>query len=197
MSADTILDAAALDLLFLDARTYNAWLERPVDEALLRGAVELARMGPTAANCSPMRVLFVRSPEAKARLAPTLSPGNLDKTMAAPVTAILGFDPKFWEKLPVLFPHADARSWFEGKPHADGAGRLNASLQIAYLILALRGLGLDCGPMGGFDAAAVDAAFFADGSVRSMVLLNIGYGDPAKLHPRLPRLAVDEIAAFA
>ena len=197
MTSPAPLDAAALDLLFRDARTHNGWRPEPVEEATLRAAVDLAKMGPTAANSSPLRLLFVRSEAAKAKLAPTLAPGNLAKTMAAPVTAIVGFDPAFYDRLPQLFPHADARSWFAGQPHAEGVARMNAALQAGYLILALRSLGLDCGPMTGFDAAACDAAFFADGSVRSFMLINIGHGDPAALFPRSPRLAFDEMAAFA
>lgn len=197
MTSSSSLDAAALDLLFLEARTHNGWTAEPVDEALLRRAVDIAKMGPTSANCSPLRIVFVTSPEAKARLKPCLSPGNVDKTMAAPVTAILAFDPLFYDHLPKLFPHADARSWFAGQPHAEGVARMNATLQAGYLLLALRGLGLDTGPMTGFDAAVCDAAFFADGSARSMILMNIGHGDPAKLFPRSPRFAFEEMASFA
>jgi len=197
MTSTSTLDGAALDLLFREARTHNGWSAEPVDPALLRQAVDLAKMGPTSANCSPMRVVFVSSAEGKAKLKPCLSPGNLDKTMSAPVTAILAFDPAFYDKLPQLFPHADARSWFAGQPHAEGVARMNAALQAAYLLLALRGLGLDTGPMGGFDAAVCDAAFFPDGSAKSLFLMNIGHGDPAKLFPRSPRLAFEEMASFA
>lgn len=195
--SSTPLDAAALDLLFLEARSHNGWKPLPVDEALLRRAVDLAKMGPTAANSSPMRVVFVKSAEAKEKLKPCLSPGNVDKTMTAPVTAVVAFDPAFYDRLPKLFPHADARSWFAGQPHAEPAGRMNAALQAGYLLLALRGLGLDTGPMSGFDAKTCDAAFFADGSAKSFMLINIGYGDPAKLFPRSPRLDFEEMASFA
>lgn len=191
------LDAAALDLLFRDARTHNGWKPEPVDDALLREALDLAELGPTSANCSPMRVVFVKSAAAKEKLKPCLSPGNVEKTMTAPVTAILAFDPLFYDRLPKLFPHADARSWFAGQPHAEGVARLNAALQSAYLLIALRGLGLDTGPMTGFDAAVCDAAFFADGSARSFMLMNIGHGDPAKLFGRSPRLDFEEMATFA
>jgi len=193
------LDDEALDLLFLGARTHNGWQDRAVPEALLRRAVEIAKMGPTSANSSPMRLVFVRSKEGKERLRPALSEGNLAKTMAAPVTAIVAYDLAFYELLPRLFPHApDARSWFAGKEAAiaETAFR-NGSLQGAYLILALRALGLDCGPMSGFDKKIVDEAFFAGTTLRANFLMNIGYGDPAKLFPRSPRLEFAEIARFA
>ena len=192
------LDDEALDLLFLGARTHNGWQNRAVPEALLRRAVEIAKMGPTSANSSPMRLVFVRSKEGKERLRPALSEGNLLKTMAAPVTAIVAYDLAFYELLPRLFPHApDARSWFAGKEAAiaETAFR-NGSLQGAYLILALRALGLDCGPMSGFDKKIVDEAFFAGTTLRANFLMNIGYGDPAKLFPRSPRLEFAEIARF-
>lgn len=195
MSSIDRLDAASLDLLFREARTHSFWSDRPVAEADLKAAVELMKMAPTSANCSPARIVFVTSAEAKAKLKEALAPGNVDKTMSAPVTAILAWDPAFYEKLPFLFPHADARSWFAGNATlADATARLNTALQIGYFILALRAVGLDAGPMTGFDAAKVDAAFFADGSARASVLINIGHGDPAKLFPRSPRFAYDEIA---
>ena len=189
----TPLADSALDTLFLTARTHNRFLDRAVPEALLRQAWDLARMGPTAANCQPMRVVFVQGSEAKERLKPALAAGNLEKTMAAPVTAIVAQDMEFHEKLPTLFPHADARSWYVGNDAliAETATR-NATLQGAYLILALRSLGLDCGPMSGFDPAAVDAAFFAGTPVKSNFLINIGYGDAAALYPRGPRLDFDD-----
>jgi 3-hydroxypropanoate dehydrogenase len=188
-----ILDDVALDALFRTARTHNAWQAKPVSDALLQAVWELAKMGPTSANCSPARIVFVKSPEAKARLSPALSDGNRDKTMAAPATAIVGFDLAFYDKLPFLFPHADARSWFVGKPELSQTTAFrNGSLQGAYLILAARALGLDCGPMSGFDNAMVDAAFFPDGAVKSNFLCNIGYGDAAALMPRSPRFAFAE-----
>ena len=191
----TKLDSAALDLLFNEARTHNGWSDRPVADADLAAALDLAKMGPTAANSQPLRVVFVRSAEAKAKLKPALSPGNVDKTLAAPVTAIIAYDPKFYDLLPRLFPHTDARSWFAGDPvGAEATARLNATLQGAYLILALRAVGLDTGPMGGFDAAATDAAFFPGGEAKSLFLVNIGHGDPAKLFPRSPRLDFAEMA---
>ncbi len=191
----TRLDTAALDLLFRDARTHNGWSAEPVADADLVAALDLAKMGPTAANSQPLRVVFVKSAEAKARLKPTLSPGNVDKTMAAPVTAIVAYDPKFYDLLPKLFPHTDARSWFAGDPvGAEAVARMNATLQAAYLILALRAVGLDTGPMGGFDAAAADAAFFPEGDAKSVFLINIGHGDAAALFPRSPRLDFAEMA---
>lgn len=188
-----ILDDAALDLLFREARTHNRWQPRPVSETLLRAVWELAKMPPTSANCSPARILFVTSREAKERLKPALSTGNRDKTMQAPVTAIIGYDLEFYEKLPVLFPHEDARSWFVGKPKLiETTAFRNGTLQGAYFILAARALGLDCGPMSGFDNALVDAAFFPGGTVKSNFLCNLGYGDPAGVRPRNPRLAFEE-----
>jgi 3-hydroxypropanoate dehydrogenase len=189
------LDDRALGQVFREARTHIAWLDRPVSDELLRQAVELAKMGPTSANCLPMRIVFVRSKEAKERLRPALAPGNVDKTMAAPATAIIGYDLEFYEFLPRLYPHADMRKAFVGQPDLikDTAFR-NSSLQGAYFILALRSLGLDTGPMSGFDNAKVDAEFFAGTSVKSNFLINIGYGDPTKLFPRSPRLSFEEIA---
>jgi 3-hydroxypropanoate dehydrogenase len=183
------LPQASLDQLFLQARTFSAWQDQPVSDELLERLYELLRWGPTGANCCPMRVVFVKSTEAKERLRPCLSPGNVDKTMGAPVTAIVAADMEFYERLPALFPHADARSWYAGNaPLAASTATLNASLQGAYLIMAARALGLDCGPMAGFDKEKTDAAFFAGTAVRSIFLCNLGYGDGAKLHPRLPRL---------
>ena len=189
----TQLDDTALDLIFRQARTHNYWLDKEVPDDLLRRAFELARMGPTSANCQPMRVVFVRSAEAKAKFAPALSQGNLAKTMAAPATAIFGMDMEFYEILPRMFHDPEARSWFAGKPKViESTAFRNATLQTAYFILAARSLGLDCGPMSGFDNAKVDAAFFAGTSIKSNFICNIGYGDPARLHPRNPRLGFDE-----
>lgn len=192
------LDAEALDRLFREARTHNAFLDTPVPHALLEEAVELAKMGPTAVNTSPLRIVFVETDEGKALLEPSLAEGNLAKTMAAPVTAIVGFDMAFYDKLPKLFPHADARAWFVGNDaFIDLTARQSGTLQAAYFILALRAVGLDAGPMGGFDNAKVDEAFFAGTTVRSNFLINIGYGDADKLYPRSPRLDFEEIASFA
>ncbi|HPC84328.1 MAG TPA: malonic semialdehyde reductase [Thermoanaerobaculaceae bacterium] len=185
----------ALDLMFREARTHRSWLDRPVSDETLRQVWELAKMGPTSTNCLPLRVLFVRSPEAKARLRPCLDPGNVPPTMAAPVTAILAHDLEFFEQLPRLVLHTDARSWFVGKPElVETTAFRNGTLQAAYFILAARAVGLDCGPMSGFDNAAVDREFFAGTAIRSNFLCNLGYGDPSKLFPRAPRLGFDEVA---
>ena len=188
------LDAAALAQLFTEARTHNGFLDIPVPDALLRQAVDLAKMGPTAANQSPLRLLFLRSAEAKARLKPTLAPGNVEKTMKAPVVAITAHDEKFAEHLPFLFPQVDARPWYADPEVAARSAFQSGTLQVAYFILALRAVGLDAGPMGGFDTKAVDAEFFPEGHVKSNVLINIGYGDVNKLYPRNPRFAFDQIA---
>ncbi len=190
-----VLNDAALDQLFRTARTQNAFLDKPVEDSQLKALYELVKWGPTAANSSPARFVFVKSAEAKAKLAPALSEGNHDKTLAAPVTVIIGFDEDFHEKLPYLFPHTDAKSWFEGprEGRRESAFR-NGSLQGAYLILAARALGLDAGPMSGFDPAKVDEAFFKGTTIKSNFLVNLGYGDSSGLFPRLPRLAFDEAA---
>jgi len=192
------LDEASLNQLFREARTQNGWLDQPVPETLLREAVELAKLGPSSANSSPLRIVFVRSPEAKERLKLALMPGNVEKTMSAPVSAIIGHDHRFHDFLPKLFPHADIRPMFIGNEAltADTAYR-NGTLQGAYFMLALRSLGLDVGPLSGFDHARVDAEFFAGTEIRSNFIVNIGYGDPSKIFPRLPRLDFEEIAQFA
>jgi 3-hydroxypropanoate dehydrogenase len=189
------LDAAELAQIFTEARTHNAFLDRPVSDELLYKAVHLAKMGPTSANQSPMRILFLRSTAAKERLRPGLSPGNLAKTMAAPVVALTAYDEQFYEHLPFLMPHVDAKSWFSGdRVKAARSAFQNGSLQVAYLLIALRAVGLDTGPMTGFDNAKVDAEFFPDGHVKSNVLINIGYGDAEKLFPRNPRFSFDQLA---
>jgi len=185
----------ALDQLFRTARTHNAFTGE-IDDATLRRLYDLVRLAPTEANSCPARFVFVRSAEAKSRLAPALAEGNRAKTLAAPVTVIVGHDLRFYDKLPVLLPHVDAKSWFDGSP----AGRIErvalrgSSMQTAYLILAARSLGLDTGPMTGFDNAQVDEAFFAGTSVRSNILVNLGRGDHAAVYPRSPRLPFDEAA---
>ncbi|NVH76378.1 malonic semialdehyde reductase [Paraburkholderia sp. JPY432] len=189
------LSDQALAQLFRDARTHNGWQNKPIDDAVLRELMELVLLGPTSANSSPGRFVFVRTPEGKEKLRPALSAGNLEKTMAAPVTVIVAMDMAFYEQLPKLFPHADARSWFVGNERliADTAFR-NSTLQGGYLILAARALGLDTGPMSGFDQAKVDDAFFAGTTVKSNFLINLGYGDPSGLFPRSPRFSFDEAA---
>ena len=194
-----LLSETALDQLFRTARTYNAFLPKEVTDAQLHQIYELAKFGPTSANSSPMRVVFVKSKEAKEKLSPFLSEGNRAKTLAAPVTAIVAADQAFYEKLPQLFPHADARSWFVGnQPLIDTTAFRNSSLQGAYLMMAARAVGLDCGPMSGFDNAGVDGAFFAGTTVKSNFLVNLGYGDASRdLFPRSPRLSFDEACRIA
>lgn len=192
------LDAAALDVIFRNARTHNGWLDRPVPDATLRELYDLMKWGPTSANCLPLRIVFVRSPEGKARLIPCMSPGNREKTREAPVTAILGMDLAFYDRLPKLFPHADARSWFAGQPALiENTAFRNSSLQGAYFIIAARAFGLDCGPMSGFDEDALNAAFFAGTSVKVNFVCNLGFGNPEKLFPRLPRLTFEEACQLA
>lgn len=187
------IDEQALDVLFRHARTHTRWHQRTVSVDLLRDAWDLARMGPTSANCSPARIVFVMSPEAKEKLRPCLIEGNVDQTMAAPATAIIGYDLEFHERLPELYPHTDARSWFAGNDSLiQSTAFRNSTLQGAYFILAARALGLDCGPMSGFDNDKVNQAFFAGTSVKSNFLCNLGFGDPEELYPRNKRLDFDE-----
>ncbi len=189
------LPAEAMAQLFTAARTHNGWLDRDVPDDLLQLALDYAKWGPTSANCSPMRVIFVRSPEAKERLAPVMSAGNLDKTMAAPATAIIGFDLGFPDLLPQLYPATDARSWFAGNDALiEETAFRNGTLQAGYFILALRAVGLDAGPMSGFDRTKVDAEFFRGTRIKSNFLINIGFGDATKLYPRGPRLAFEDMA---
>jgi 3-hydroxypropanoate dehydrogenase len=192
------LDSNALAALFTEARTHNGWSDQPVTDAELQKIYELTRMGPTSANCSPARFVFVRSAEAKEKLRPALSSGNLEKTMAAPVTVIAAIDAQFFEKLPELFPHADAKSWFTSSPAvAEETAFRNGTLQAGYLILAARSLGLDTGPMSGFYNSKVDEAFFDGTSWKSNFLINLGHGDPSKLFGRLPRLSFEEACVLA
>jgi 3-hydroxypropanoate dehydrogenase len=182
------------ELIFRNARSHSYWLDRPVDGGLLRQVYDLAKMGPTSANMCPLRIIFVKSREAKERLKPALDAGNVNKVMTAPVTAILGMDIHFYEQMPRLFPHADARSWFKDLPEPvlEYIALRNSSLQGACFMLAARSLGLDCGPMSGFNNAKVDAEFFAGTSIKSNFLCAVGYGDASKLHPRSPRLTFEE-----
>jgi 3-hydroxypropanoate dehydrogenase len=188
-----------LDLIFREARTNSVWLDKTVDDALLRQVYDLAKLGPTSANMCPMRVVFVKSKDAKEKLRPALDAGNVAKTMSAPVTAIIGMDVHFYEKLPKLFPQADAKAWFKDLPEnvLEYIALRNSSLQGAYFMLAARSLGLDCGPMSGFNNAKVDEAFFAGTTVKSNFLCNLGYGDRTKLHPRNPRLSFEEACRMA
>jgi 3-hydroxypropanoate dehydrogenase len=184
----TALDSTALAQIFTEARTHSVWLDTPVPDALLQQVFDLAKMGPTSANCQPLRIVFVKSAAAKEKLKPCLDKGNVAKTMQAPVTAIFGMDMEFYEQLPKLFPHTDARSWFVGNETLiHNTAFRNGSLQAAYFMLAARALALDCGPMSGFDNAAVDAAFFGGTAVKSNFICSLGYGDASKLHPRSPR----------
>jgi len=189
------LDDRSLDIIFREARTHSVWLDKPVSDALLHQIYDLMKWAPTSANSSPARIVFVRSEAAKQRLLSAMAPGNVDKTRTAPVTAIIAHDTEFHEKLPKLFPQADARSWFAGNQALiDTTAFRNGTLQGAYLILAARALGLDAGPMSGFDNAKVDKEFFPDGKVKSNFLINLGYGDHAKMFPRNPRLSFAEAA---
>jgi 3-hydroxypropanoate dehydrogenase len=198
-SMNAPLNDSALDTLFRSARTHSVWQDKPVEDGLLRSLYDLMKFGPTSANCTPARIVFIRTPAGKERLKPALSPGNVDKTMKAPVTAILAYDLHFYEALPRLSPHfKGAREMFANDPKAaETVAFRNSSLQGGYFILAARSLGLDCGPMSGFDNAKVDAEFFGGelfpgGRVKSNFLCNLGHGDPAKLHPRSPRLDFEE-----
>jgi 3-hydroxypropanoate dehydrogenase len=195
---DRTLDTTALDTLFREARTYTRWQSRPVNDETLRELYDLLKWGPTSANAAPARFAFLRTKEAKERLRPALAPLNVEKTMTAPVTVIVGYDLKFYQQLPKLFPHSPgiAKLFETNAEMVETTARRNSSLQGAYLIMAARALGLDCGPMSGFDNAAVDKAFFAGTTVKSNFLCNLGYGDAAKLHPRSPRLTFDEACKF-
>jgi 3-hydroxypropanoate dehydrogenase len=190
------LNDEALDVIFRQAHTHVAWLPKPVDDDLLRRIYDLAKIGPTSANTLPMRVVFVKSPEAKERLKPALIAGNVEKTMAAPVCAIIANDLRFYEHIPRLFPQSPGFANLFTAPGSEEFTRThafrNATLQGAYLIMAARALGLDTGPMSGFDNAKVDAEFFPDGRCQSNFLINLGYGDPSKVYPRNPRLEFDE-----
>ncbi len=188
------LNDDGLNLVFREARTHNVWLNQPVEDALLQKVYDLAKMGPTSANMCPMRLVFVKSQAAKEKLKPALDAANVDKTMKAPVTAIIGMDIHFYQQLPKLFPHADAKAWFKDLPAnvLEVMALRNSSLQAAYFMLAARSQGLDCGPMSGFNNAKVDEAFFAGTTVKSNFICSLGHGDATKLFPRSPRLSFDE-----
>ena len=187
------LSEEALKQILTEARTHSVWLPEPVSDDLLVQVYNLMKWGPTSANCCPARIVFVKSPEAKAKLLPCMAEGNVEKTKTAPVTAIIAQDMEFYEKLPKLFPFADARSWFAGnKPFVESTAFRNSTLQGAYFIIAARSVGLDCGPMSGFDNAKVDAAFFEGTAWKSNFICNLGYGDSSKLRPRAPRLEFNE-----
>lgn len=193
LTLKTSLPEAALDQLFFDARSQNGWLDKPVDKDTLQQLWRIASLGPTSANCEPARFVFLTTPEAKDRLRPHLSKSNTEKTMTAPVTVLAAFDSEFYEKLPELFPHGDARSWFTSSPElAEETAFRNGSLQAAYLLMGARALGLDAGPLSGFDADGVNAEFFADSTWKINFIINLGYGDPSKVWGRLPRLAFED-----
>lgn len=190
------IDTAAIDALFTRSRTQNGWLDQSVSDHQIQAIYDLVKYGPTSANCSPARFVFVKTAEAKRRLEPALSGGNLKKTITAPVTVIVAWDRKFFDKLPFLFPHGDARSWFTSNENvAHETAFRNSTLQAGYLILAARALGLDAGPMSGFDADVVNREFLAQSDWSVNFLINIGYGDPSLVYPRLPRLAFDDACA--
>ncbi len=193
-----MLNETALKTLFLEARTQNGWRDRPVTDEQLRQIYDLMKWGPTSANCTPARIVFVKSPQAKEKLLACMNPGNIEKTKAAPVTAIIGMDMEFYEKLPRLFPHnPDARSWFAGNQQAiETTAMRNSSLQGGYFIMAARAVGLDCAPMSGFNAEKINEAFFAGTPVRVNFVCSLGYGDTSKLHPRGPRLDFDEACSI-
>ncbi|HFZ8995777.1 TPA: malonic semialdehyde reductase [Citrobacter freundii] len=192
------LAPVAIQTLFTEARTHNGWQTTPVSDETLQELYSLMKWGPTSANCSPARIVFVRTPAGKAKLLTALSSGNREKTLTAPVTAIVAWDSEFYERLPELFPHGDARSWFTSSPAlAEETAFRNSSMQAAYLIFACRALGLDCGPMSGFDRHKIDETFFHDSALKSNLLINIGYGDVTKLYGRLPRLAFADACKLA
>jgi 3-hydroxypropanoate dehydrogenase len=190
---EEMLDSNSLDTIFRSARSQNGWLDREVSDEQIHEIYELMKFGPTAANNCPARITFLKSEDSKNRLKPHLDEGNIEKTMSAPVVAIIGYDTEFYEKLPYLFPHTDARSWFAGKPEKIVAsGSMNATLQAAYFMIATRSMGLDCGPMGGFNNEGVDNEFFSDGKTKTLLICGIGYGDESKVFPRSPRLDFSE-----
>ncbi|MCK4952059.1 MAG: malonic semialdehyde reductase [Gammaproteobacteria bacterium] len=195
----TILSNEALDTLFREARSHNGWQDTPVTDEQLHQIYDLMKMGPTAANACPARLLFIKSAEAKERLKPCLSEGNVEKSMSAPVVAVIGMDMEFYEQLPKLFPHTDARSWYVGKPEEviHTAAFRNSTLQGAYFMLAARSLGLDCGPMSGFDAEKLEAEFFPDGKIKANFICAIGHGDASKIFARHPRLEFDEACSIS
>jgi 3-hydroxypropanoate dehydrogenase len=193
-----MMDSQTLKTLFTDARTHNGWLQKDVSDELLMQIYDAAKFGPTSANCSPLRVVFIKSAAAKEKLKPCLAEGNVEKTMTAPVTAIFADDYAFYDHLPKLFPHADAKSWFAGnQPLIDMTAFRNGTLQAAYFILAARCFGLDTGAMSGFDNAKVDELFFKGTAIKSNFLCNLGYGDASKLFPRSPRFDFNDICEIA
>ena len=193
MTKTKTISVEALEQIFTKARTHSVWLPEPVSDELLHQIYDLMKWGPTSANCCPARIVFAKSKESKEKLLPCMAEGNMEKTKTAPVTAIIAYDLEFYEKLPELFPHAPARSWFAGnQPLIESTAFRNGTLQGAYFIIAARSLGLDCGPMSGFDNAKVDGAFFQGTSWKSNFVCNLGYGESSKVQPRSPRLEFSE-----
>ncbi|WP_319557754.1 malonic semialdehyde reductase [Thiomicrorhabdus sp.] len=191
------MDTPILQQLFTEARTHNAWQDKPITPEQIEQLYQMTALGPTSGNCSPARFVFVTTPEGKERLAPAMSKGNLQKTMTAPLTVIVAYDRLFYDQLPKLFPHADARSWFtSSESYAMETAMRNSSMQAAYMIMAARAMGLDTGPMSGFDTKKVDEEFFADTTWCTNLIINIGYGDPSKLYGRLPRLSLEEACLY-
>ena len=190
-----ILSDADLDQIFRQARSFNGWHDKQVSDVQLASIIDLMKMGPTSANCQPVRVLFLKSDEAKARLKPHLIPDNVEKTMAAPIVAVIGHDLEFYENLPKLFPHTDAKSWFVGNDELiQTTAFRNGTLQAAYLMIAARSIGLDCGPMSGFDNDGVDGEFFKGTSTKSNFICGIGFGDPKSIFDRSPRPDFEDLA---
>lgn len=197
MMSEKIVSDNALEIIFKEARTYGTWKDKEVSDTLIKAVYDLTRMGSTAANCCPARFVVIKSQEAKEKLKQALSEGNIEKTMKAPATVIVAQDMEFYEKLPQLFPHADARSWYIGNEKLiEETAFRNSSLQGAYFMLAARALGLDCGPMSGFDGAKLDHLFFEGTKFKTNFICNIGYGDQSNLRPRLPRLNFDEACSI-
>ena len=194
----TPLDNDGLDLLFREARTQNSWHDKPVADSVLHELFDLMKMAPTSANCSPARFVFVTTPDGREKLKPAVAAGNMEQTMSAPVTAIIAHDMEFYEHLSFLFPHTDAKSWFTGNDALiEETAFRNGTLQGAYLMMAARSLGLDCGPMSGFDVDKINEAFFPDGRFKVNFLCNLGYGDDEKVYPRGPRFAFDQVCEIA
>lgn len=192
-----MLDTNSLNVLFNEAKTYYGWQQKPVSPELLHQIYNLTKMGPTSVNCCPLRVVFVQTPVARAKLKPCLAPANVDKTMSAPVTAILGYDLDFHDHLPKLYPHTDARAWFTGNQDLINTTAVrNGTLQAGFFLMAARACGLDCGPMSGFDNAMVDEAFFAGTNIKSNFLCNLGYGDTEHTYPRAPRFEFGDVCSI-
>lgn len=183
-----------LNDIFIEARTHYTWQKKPVDDSIIKKIYDLAKLGPTSANCQPLRIIFIKSELEKNKLKECLAPGNIDKTMSAPITAIFAYDTKFYDHLPKLFPHVDAKSWFVGNEELiNNTAKLNSALQAAYFIIAARALAVDCGPMSGFNSEVCDKIFLQESNFKSFLLCNLGYGEPSTSFNRLPRYAFKDI----